>query len=155
MNDDFDRSHGLPAAVPEAGRGWSEQNWRTLIITVGGGLAANLATVILVGGAIALVHMGKASSGYRLIVALVFVTIGVVLIVIGNVSRRARDVGLRLGVSPACGPGPGERRRRRCTTGAICRRIRGHGVSSNLEADPLGGAACIAVTIAICGPDLK
>jgi len=56
MSDDDDTPRAATAAVPEAGKGWSEQDRRMLIITFGGGLAANLAAVILVGAALAFVH---------------------------------------------------------------------------------------------------
>jgi hypothetical protein len=101
MSDDDDTP---PAVAPEARSGWSEQDRRTLIITIAGGLAANIATVILVGGAIALVHTGKAPSGYRLVVALVFVAIGAGLMVIGGVSRRARGARRRSGVAGLLDP---------------------------------------------------
>ena len=63
MSDHDDTPAAGPPAAPEARKGWSEEDRRMLIITIAGGLAANLGTVILVGGAIALVHVGKASAG--------------------------------------------------------------------------------------------
>ena len=66
MSDDDDASDISPVAVPEVspaapevGKGWSEQDRRTLIITIGGTLSANVATVVLVGAAIAFVRLGK------------------------------------------------------------------------------------------------
>jgi hypothetical protein len=63
MSDDDDASDVSPVAVPEVSpavpevsKGWSEQDRRTLIITIGGTLAANLATVILVAAAVGIVH---------------------------------------------------------------------------------------------------
>jgi hypothetical protein len=67
MSDDDDASDVSPVAVPEVSpavpevsKGWSEQDRRTLIITVVGGLAANLGTLIVVGAALALVHTDQA-----------------------------------------------------------------------------------------------
>lgn len=68
-----------------------------LIITIAGGLAANLGTVILVGGAIALVHVGKASAGNWLAAALVGLAAGGFAFVLGNVYRRRDRGSLRQG----------------------------------------------------------
>lgn len=59
---DDDTPPAAAAVVPEAGNGWSVEDRRTLIITVVGGLAANLGTVILVGAAIALTRVNKHHS---------------------------------------------------------------------------------------------
>ena len=63
---------------------------RTLIITFAGGLAANLVTVILVGGALAFVHLSKHHGSRLLGPALIVVIAGLVGIVGGNVLRRFR-----------------------------------------------------------------
>ena len=62
MTDDTDAPPAAAAAVPEADKGWSEQDSRTLIITICGTLAANLATVILVAAAIAFVRWGRSPA---------------------------------------------------------------------------------------------
>jgi hypothetical protein len=63
MSDDDDTSQATAVPVPEADKGWSGQDRRTLIITLGGTLAANLVTVLFVGAAIALVHWSKNRHG--------------------------------------------------------------------------------------------
>ena len=88
MSDDDDTPPAAAAVVPEAGKGWSEQDRRTLIITAGGTLAANLVTVILVGAALALVHLSKTRGSRLLIPTLVAVVAGPVGIVIGTFLRR-------------------------------------------------------------------
>ena len=82
----------MPPAAPEVSKGWSEQDRRTLIITVIGGLVANLGTVILVGAAIALVRINK-DHGQMLLLALISVAFGLVLIVFGSraLNRRGPD----------------------------------------------------------------
>ncbi len=104
MSDDDDTPAAAAAAAPDVGKGWSEQDRRTLIITIVGTLAANIATVILVGGAIALAHMNKAgqTESAALLAGLGGVGIGLFLIVIGIViglvfrrsGRLARERGL-------------------------------------------------------------
>jgi hypothetical protein len=87
MSDDDDTPAAAAAAAPEVGKGWSEQDRRTLIITTVGTLAANIVTVILVGGAIALAHRFKAgqTESAALLGGLFGVGIGLFLIVIGIV----------------------------------------------------------------------
>jgi hypothetical protein len=84
MSDDDDTSHAPGATVPAAIKGWSEQDRRTLIITIAGGLAANLGTVILVGAVIALVHLSKASIGSRLASVLIGLAGGLITFVSGS-----------------------------------------------------------------------
>jgi hypothetical protein len=90
MSDDNDTS---PAA-PEARSGWSEQDRRALIITIAGTLAANLATVLFVGAALALAHGVKGPVGLRVLVAvMVLAALGLAGVVIGNGARRGRLFG--------------------------------------------------------------
>jgi hypothetical protein len=98
MSDDDHASDVSPVpvpevspAAPEVSKGWSEQDRRTLIITIGGTLAANLATVVLVGGALAFAHLSKTSGVVesRLLVG----TLGVmafflVMILVGTFAGR-------------------------------------------------------------------
>jgi uncharacterized membrane protein len=105
-DDDKTPPAATTTAVPEARSGWSEQDRRTLIITIGGGLAANVGTVILVGVAIAYVHwdrLDKTSIGIRLDAVLSGVLTGLVLIVIGRALWRRRAAGSRLGSQAATG----------------------------------------------------
>jgi hypothetical protein len=96
MSNDDDARNAAVAAAPEAGKGWSEQDRRTLIITVVGGLAANVGTVILVGGAIAFVHLGRGGSGgWRLATALVLTIGGLTMAAVGDALRRGRIFGSR------------------------------------------------------------
>jgi hypothetical protein len=96
MSDDDDTLDAAAAAAPEPGKGWSEQDRRTLIITVAGGLAANVGTVILVGGAIAFVHLSRGGSvGWRLATALVLAIGGLSMAAVGNALRRGRIFGSR------------------------------------------------------------
>jgi hypothetical protein len=91
MSDDDDTPGGAEGAVPEAGGGWSEQDRRVLIITVVGGLAANVGTVILVGGAIAFVHLRRHGSvSWQLVTALVISIGGLFMIALGDAIRRGR-----------------------------------------------------------------
>jgi hypothetical protein len=101
MSDDDDApaapSAAVPAApaiVPPVSKGWSEQDRRTLIITIAGTLAANVATVLLVGAALAWVHSGKTQGSQLLVPTLGALVVGPVAIVMGSFSRRrARRVG--------------------------------------------------------------
>jgi hypothetical protein len=90
MSDDDDTPGGAEGAVPEAGKGWSEQDRRTLIITIVGTLAANIATVILVGGAIAAARLNKAGQTESAAVLgwLGGAGIGLFIFVVGLVLRR-------------------------------------------------------------------
>ena len=88
MCDDDDTPHAPAATVPAASKGWSEQDRRTLIITIAGGLATNLGTVILVGAAIALVHLSNASIGSRLASVLIGLAGGLITFVSGSYMRR-------------------------------------------------------------------
>ena len=79
------------------GGGWSEQDRRTLIITIVGGLAANLATVILVGGALAWVRVGKtsgAADSKLLVEALGYMAFCLVMIPFGTPVRFHGSAGL-------------------------------------------------------------
>jgi len=93
MSDDDSALAG--AAAPEAGKGWSKQDQRTLIITVGGGLAANLGTVVLVGAAIAVVRQTKSTSSQELVFALIYAAVSLVIVAIGTALRRGISSGLR------------------------------------------------------------
>lgn len=94
MSDDDDAQSAAAAAAPEAGKGWSEQDRRTLVITVVGGLAANVGTVILVGGAIAFVHLRKHGSvPWELATALEAFVLGLILVAFGIAARRRRRFG--------------------------------------------------------------
>lgn len=91
MSDDDDAPSAAAAATPKASRGWSEQDRRTLIIAVVGGLAANLGTVILVGAAIALVHLNTAEGAKDsalLTGTLVFIAFGLCMVALGAVARH-------------------------------------------------------------------
>ena len=91
MSDDDDTPAAAAAAAPEVGKGWSEQDRRTLIITTVGTLAANIVTVILVGGAIALAHLSRHGSAWsRLGTALVASVGGVCMFALGNAIRQGR-----------------------------------------------------------------
>ena len=99
MSDD-DASDVSPVAVPEVSpaapevsKGWSEQDRRTLIITVGGGLAANLGTVILVGAAIALLHQTKGTTSGELVFALIFAAVSLAIMAAGYAVSRGRAFG--------------------------------------------------------------
>ena len=60
-----------------------------MIITVAGGLAANLAAVILVGAALASVHLNHGGAASALLFAtLIIMVVGLLLIVPGIVIRR-------------------------------------------------------------------
>ena len=75
MSDDDDSRDTAAAAAaevsdnwPEAIKGWTDQDRRTLIITIVGGLAANLGTVILVALAIAFVRLHQnGRNGYDVV----------------------------------------------------------------------------------------
>lgn len=91
MSDDHDTLPAAAAAAPKASKGWSEQDRRTLIIAVVGGLAANLGTVILVGAAIALVHLNRAEGAKDsalLAGTLVFIAFGLCMVALGAVLRH-------------------------------------------------------------------
>jgi hypothetical protein len=61
-----------------------------LIISIVGGLAANLATVIIVGAAIGFVHQYRVESSVKqLFLVLVFIFFGSLGVVVGNVWRNA------------------------------------------------------------------
>jgi hypothetical protein len=67
-DDSLDSPDAAPAAVsevstmfPEFSKRLSEQESRTLIITFVGGLAANVGTVLLVGTALAFVHVHRST----------------------------------------------------------------------------------------------
>lgn len=95
MSDDDDTSPAAAVAVPEASKGWSEQDRRTLIITIVGGLAANLGTVILVGAAIALAKLNRtpATTNSGIVAGSLIVLItGLTLIVGGTLLRRRLDM---------------------------------------------------------------
>ena len=80
-------------SVPEAGREWSEQDRRTLIITIGGTLVGNVATVILVGVAIAFVHLNKGHVSDTLVGTLAVAVVAFFLAAAGNrLRRRAQPV---------------------------------------------------------------
>jgi hypothetical protein len=94
MSDDDDTPPAAAVAAPEASKGWSKQDWRMLVITIGGTLAANIVTVILVGGALAFVHLSKTSGAAEsrlLVVTLGVMGLGLVVIVVGTVFLRLRD----------------------------------------------------------------
>jgi hypothetical protein len=92
MGDDNDTPAAI-AAAPESAKGWSEQDRRNLIITIAGGLAANLGTVILIGLAIAFVHLTKHENKSRfpynwdLPLTLSFCVLGLVMIAASNLIR--------------------------------------------------------------------
>jgi hypothetical protein len=86
--DATQRAEAVP--VPEARSGWSEQDRRTLIITFAGGLAANLATVIPVGAAIALVRLRNYHGSEAGEVA-GFLVFGLFIFALGNAARQGRD----------------------------------------------------------------
>lgn len=90
MSDDDDTEAASAAADPEASKGWSEQDRRTLVITFAGGLAANLVAVLLVGAVLAFVHLARHnwSSSGLVIEALVITVIGALLIGSGYVRGR-------------------------------------------------------------------
>jgi hypothetical protein len=97
MSDHDEIPHASTRAAPETSRRWNEEDSRTLVIAFVGGLAANVGVVILVGLAVAFVHLGKghplgtASLAY----SLVFVAIATVSFVRGNALRRqARTLGI-------------------------------------------------------------
>lgn len=99
MSHDDDASGISPVAVPEVSpaapevsKGWSEQDRRTLIITVGGGLAANLATVLLVGAAIALLHQTKGTTSGELVFALIFAAVSLAIMAAGYALFRGRPL---------------------------------------------------------------
>lgn len=92
-SDDDNTPPGSVAAVPEARSGWSEQDRRTLIITLGGTLAANLATVLIVGMALAYVRAHRTHGSYFLVENLIFLAVGFFSIVVGNFFRRRAQVG--------------------------------------------------------------
>jgi hypothetical protein len=95
MSDDDDAQNAAAAAAPEAGKGWSEQDRRTLVITVVGGLAANVGTVILVGGALAFVHLRRHGSvSWQLAAALEAMVLGLAFVALGVAVRRGRGFGL-------------------------------------------------------------
>jgi hypothetical protein len=94
MSDDDDTQNAAAAAAPEAGKGWSEQDRRTLVITVVGGLAANVGTVILVGGAIAFVHLRRRGSvPWQLATSLEAIVVGLIFVGMGIAARRGRRFG--------------------------------------------------------------
>ena len=69
-----------------------------LIITIAGGLAANLATVIIVGAAIGFVHQYRVQSSVKqLFLVLVFIFVGSLGIVVGSVLRNAARTERHLG----------------------------------------------------------
>jgi hypothetical protein len=93
MSDDDDSSQAASAAGPEAPdpapgsqQGWREQDRRTLIISIASGLAANLGTVVLVGAALAFVHMGhgtrrRYTAAVQVFVSLAAIAFGIILLV--------------------------------------------------------------------------
>src|SRR5215813_5591103 len=92
MSDDDGTPDGA-AAAPEVSRGWSEQDRRTLIIAIVGGLVANLGTVIPVGAAIAFVRWRSRHGSGPLTSVFSFVIvamIGALLIYMGNGVRQGR-----------------------------------------------------------------
>ena len=92
MSDNDDTEDGAPVATPEASRGWSAQDRRTLIITIVGGLAANVGTVILVGAAIAFVHLNAGHPDARYVLAALGSGVfALVAIAFGIFLRRDRD----------------------------------------------------------------
>jgi hypothetical protein len=90
MSDDNETPPAVAATAPKATSGWSEQDRRTLIITIVGTLAANISTVILVGGAIALAHWQRSGQTENAVIAagLGGVGLGLFFAVIGLVFRR-------------------------------------------------------------------
>jgi hypothetical protein len=89
MSDDDDTTQAAATAIPEAGSGWSEQDRRTLIITIVGGLAANVGTVILVGAAIAFVRVSKDHAG-QVLGTTVLLALASAAIAIGHAGRHLR-----------------------------------------------------------------
>ena len=89
MSEDDSRNSATPA-VPESSRRWSEEDRRTLIITIGGGLAANLATVIIVGAAIAFARHGKLSATEEVYNVLILGGFAIVTLVWGILLKRGR-----------------------------------------------------------------
>ena len=95
MTNEADGPPAAPAAVPEARSGWSEQDRRALYITIGGTLTANVATVILVGAALAVVRTG---SSYNLGVGLLFTILGSLFLAVGvRISRKGEWFGSETG----------------------------------------------------------
>ncbi len=72
----------------KAGKGWSEQDRRTLIITFGSTLAANLVTVLFVGIALAYVHAHRTHGSHFLVENLIFLGVGLLSIAVGNFIKR-------------------------------------------------------------------
>jgi hypothetical protein len=91
MSDDDDTSRAPAVPVPEADKGWSGQDRRNLIIAIGGSLVANLATVLFVGAALALVHYSKNHHGDILAGTLMTSVGGLVVLILGIVLVRGRD----------------------------------------------------------------
>jgi hypothetical protein len=86
---DYDGIPRLADSAPQAGRAWSEQDRRTLVITLTGTLVANVATVILVGAAIGFVHFAKHHGGHSsLLSSLVLCGFGLIVIALGIFVRR-------------------------------------------------------------------
>jgi hypothetical protein len=96
MSDHDDTSHAAASAAPEASKGWSEQDRRTLIITISGTLAANLATVILVGLAIGLVHWYNDNSSTYALPAILVCAGGGLLLFAGLLVRDQQGVRARV-----------------------------------------------------------
>lgn len=92
MSDDDNAVPASRHAVPEAGNGWSPQDSRTLIVTIGGGLIVNPGTVILVAAAIAFVRCSRISQTvpWLMFASLVFIAGGVLMIFMGNFVRLGR-----------------------------------------------------------------
>jgi hypothetical protein len=90
MSDDDEIPDAPPPAVQEASGGWSRQDWRTLIIATVGGLAANVGTVILVGAAIAAVHVshGHQSFAFAALLTGAPAVAGLLVIAYGIAIRR-------------------------------------------------------------------
>jgi hypothetical protein len=103
MSDDDDTPDAAAVAAPEASKRWSEQDFRILVITIVGGLAANLGTVILVGAALAYVHLGRHHNSSLVLglFALPPVVLGPLLIGAGYAGRHGRDFLFSSGVGEA------------------------------------------------------
>jgi hypothetical protein len=89
MSDDDNAPADGPTPAPEARKRWSEQDRQTLVITIVGGLAANLVTVIAVGAAIGLVRLISRHGSGRLSDLVIITVVSVVLIVMGHVARKS------------------------------------------------------------------